>query len=75
MISFPIEEEIDVRDIILPGCYWRGMIEIKTGEIFPISHIERGKKQKPCRLNSIHIPTSEFGLAFIEVPEDSYVTE
>lgn len=102
MMAFPLEEDIDLREIILShvgcghkvvfmedvtvktyrfepgmidGVYWNGTLEIKDGESFSVQHISRGEKRKPCRLNTLIIPTSEFGLHLKDVPENSYLKE
>ena len=100
MIPLSAEEDMDVREIIVPamsygrhtitftrdvevqtkrymphtfdGVIWSGTLTFQEGERIPVREIKRGYKQRPCRLNELSIPTTEFALDLLEVPEDSY---
>lgn len=61
--------------MVIDGVVWAGTLTIGVGECLPVRNIQRGFKQRPCRLNEISVPTTEFALDLIDVPEDSYTDD
>jgi len=60
---------------VFDGPNWNGELEIREGEVIPISDIARGEKAKPCRLNVLAVVTIQHELKLHDVPEDSYIEE
>ena len=76
-VTFTRDVEVKTRRVranTFDGVQWYGILKIQEGETIPVRHTIRGHKQRPCRLNELSIPTTEFELNLVDVPEDSYVS-
>lgn len=74
-ITFTRDVEVKTkrsRPNVFDGVVWEGTLKILAGEKLPVRQTTRGPRMHPSRLNELSIPTTEFALDLIDVPEDSY---